>query len=438
MINGEDVKKAPRDHVIQLVRSCKDKVQLTVTQPPLDNSARKSALLSAAKKQRLKSNPSRVRFAESVDINGSPSYSFPSQPSNFSSSESTTPFMPNVLKVFLENGQTKSFKYDSSTTVGDVLDSLHQKLGIKCPEHFSLVVEHVKSLRRNKLTILDPKEALSRIAARPGAQHLRCLYRVTFVPRDAYDLLRKDSMAFEYLYLQCCNDVIQERFSPELKYDVALRLAALHIQQHALTNNMSAKVSVKNIERDCGLERFVPSSLVDSMKRKELRKLLSHFLKINSNLTTPGQKQLTALQAKLHYLKIISELPSYGAKCFSTNLKDTNMETVILISPRFGISQITGIRNSMVYAVHLCGSSVLPEALCEIEQATGVRVSREDELSYCVEISLKDPDKEVSTALSLTRSRPQPAPILSYIPQTSLVLRRQIQPPNVILCSLQG
>ncbi|KAK8738768.1 hypothetical protein OTU49_003663 [Cherax quadricarinatus] len=382
MINGEDVKKAPRDHVIQLVRSCKEKVQLTVTQPPLDNSARKSALLSAAKKQRLKSNPSRVRFAESVDINGSPSYSFPSQPSNFNASESTTPFMPNVLKVFLENGQTKSFKYDSSTTVGDVLDSLHQKLGIKCPEHFSLVVEHVKSLRRNKLTILDPREPLSRIAARPGAQHLRCLYRVTFVPRDAYDLLRKDSMAFEYLYLQCCNDVIQERFSPELKYDVALRLAALHIQQHALTNNMSAKVSVKNIERDCGLERFVPSSLVDSMKRKELRKLLSHFLKINSNLTTQGQKQLTALQAKLHYLKIISELPSYGAKCFSTNLKDTNMETVILISPRFGISQITGIRNSM------------PEALCEIEQATGVRVSREDELSYRVEISLKDPDKE--------------------------------------------
>ncbi|XP_045121311.1 uncharacterized protein LOC123510326 isoform X6 [Portunus trituberculatus] len=378
MINGEDVKKAPRDRVIQLVRSCKDRVQLTVTQPPLDNSARKSAFLSAAKKQRLKSNPSRVRFAESVDINGSPSYS----PSNFNSSESTTPFMPNVLKVFLENGQTKSFKYDSSTTVGDVLDSLHQKLGIKCPEHFSLVVEHVKSLRRNKLTLLDPRETLSRIAARPGAQHLRCLYRVTFVPRDAYDLLRKDSMAFEYLYLQCCNDVIQERFSPELKYDVALRLAALHIQQHALSNNMSSKVSVKNIERDCGLERFVPASLVDSMKRKELRKLLSHFLKINSSLTTPGQKQLTALQAKLHYLKIISDLPSYGAKCFSTNMKDTNMETVVLVSPRFGISQITGIRNSM------------PEPLCEIEQVTAVRVSREDELSYRVELSLKDPDKE--------------------------------------------
>ena len=61
------------------------------------------------------------------------------------------------------------------------------------------------------------------------------------------------------------------------------------------------------------------------MKRKELRKLLGHFLKLNSSLTAgngsgTGQKNLTALQAKLHYLKIISDLPSYGAKCFSTNM----------------------------------------------------------------------------------------------------------------------
>jgi C-terminal processing protease CtpA/Prc len=39
-INGEDVKNAPRDHVIQLVRSCKETVKLTVCQPPLDNVSR--------------------------------------------------------------------------------------------------------------------------------------------------------------------------------------------------------------------------------------------------------------------------------------------------------------------------------------------------------------------------------------------------------------
>nr|CAD7568919.1 unnamed protein product [Timema californicum] len=330
VINGEDVKKAPRDHVIQLVRACKDTVRLLVCQPPLDNSARKSALLSAAKKAKLKSNPSRVRFAEGVVVNGSPLF----PPSTFSLGDSSVPFMPNVLKVFLENGQTKSFKYDSTTLVRDVVGSLQQKLCIKSMEHFSLVVEHVKSLRRNKITLLDPQEPLAR----------------------------------------CCNDVVQERYAPELKYDIALRLAALHIHQHAVSNNMTGKITVKAIENEFGLERFVPVSLMTSMKRKELRKLISHFLKLNHNLSPSGQKSLTSLQAKLYYLNIIGELPSYGAKCFSTNIRDSNMERVILVSPRFGISQITGLRNSV------------PVPLADIEHMNLVKVTREDELSRIVRI----------------------------------------------------
>lgn len=98
------------------------------------------------------------------------------------------------------------------------------------------------------------------------------MLRVAFVPKDAYDLLRKDTGAFEYIYMQvrykllflhtaglvsnrrctsrpqCCNDVVQERFAPELKYDIALRIAALHMHQHALANKMQGKLTVKNIE----------------------------------------------------------------------------------------------------------------------------------------------------------------------------------------------
>ena len=33
---------------------------------------------------------------------------------------------------------------------------------------------------------------------------------------------------------------------------------------------------------------------------------------------------IVILKAKLHYLKIISELPSYGAKCFSTTLNSVS------------------------------------------------------------------------------------------------------------------
>ncbi|XP_076319546.1 uncharacterized protein LOC143230239 isoform X2 [Tachypleus tridentatus] len=373
-INGEDVLKAPREHVIELVRSCKHSVHLTVCQPQSSNTTRKSALLTAAKKAKLKSKPSRVHFAEGVVINGSPLYS----PSPF---ESCVPCMPNVLKVFLENDQTKSFKYDSTTTVQNVLDSLHEKLSIQCPEHFGLVVEHIKSLRKNKLTLLDPKDTLAKIAARPGAHHLRCLFRVTFVPKDAYDLLQKDPVGFEYLYVQCCNDVVQERLAPDLKYDVALRLAALQIHQQAMSSGLQGKLTIKTVEKECGLERFVPLSLLETMKRKELRKLLNHFMKQNQSLTAPGQKQLTALQAKLHYLKMISELPSYGAKCFASNFKDASLETALLISPKYGISQINSPRNTSQ-----------PVVLAQIEEVSSLVMKKEDEMSYNVEIRLKNPD----------------------------------------------
>lgn len=78
---------------------------------------------------------------------------------------------------------------------------------------------------------------------------MRCLYRVVFVPSSAGELARRDLAALDYLYVQCCNDVLQERFAPELQPEVALRLAALHVHQHALANNLSpAKLTVKTVE----------------------------------------------------------------------------------------------------------------------------------------------------------------------------------------------
>ncbi|XP_044262585.1 uncharacterized protein LOC123010031 isoform X1 [Tribolium madens] len=399
-VNGEDVKMAPREHVISLVRACTKTVNLVVCQPPEQQGIRKSTLLSASKKARLKTKPSRVRFAESVCVNGAPLF----PPSAFSLGDLCVAPMANVLKVFLENGQTKSFKYDAWTSVHDVVTSLESKLCLQATEHFSLVVEHIKSLKRNKLTLLDPSDTLARIASRPGAHKLRCLFRVAFVPPSAAALAQRDLNALDYLYTQCCNDVIQERFAPELQYDTALRLAALHIYQHALVNNIPAtKLTVKTIEREFGLDRFVPASLLDTMKRKEVRKLISHFLKLHSNMAGAG-KQLTSLQAKLHYLDIVAQLPSYGAKCFSAGPKADALERVILVSPKFGLSQITGTRNSMVSGRGNNEWSIKnliipqPVPIANIEDMRRIEVRSDDEVTKNVLVRLAN-EKTVSISL---------------------------------------
>lgn len=95
------------------------------------------------------------------------------------------------------------------------------------------------------------------------------------------------------------------------------------------------------------------------MKRKEIRRLISHFLRSYSSLgngapsQSGGGKSLTPLQAKLLYLDLVSQLPSYGAKCFSTGppriaTPTDCIERVLLVSPRFGLSQIAGGHNNVV------------------------------------------------------------------------------------------
>lgn len=136
------------------------------------------------------------------------------------------------------------------------------------------------------------------------------------------------------------------------------------------------------LRREFGLERFVPASLIDSMKRKELRRLIAHFLKLNSQMTGSTTKVLTQLQAKIHYLDIISGLPSYGAKCFSTNNRD-GVERVLLVSPRFGLSQIIGIRSSV------------PQPICTIEELSKVSVNKIDEVSDAVAVYIA-PDRLIT------------------------------------------
>lgn len=118
---------------------------------------------------------------------------------------------------------------------------------------------------------------------------MKCFFRITFVPKDPVDLLRRDAVAFEYLYVQVsvsacldlcvynyhavlhfmvrwsdmsnvllsspspllpqsCNDVVLERFGSELKYDTALHLAALQMYILTINTKQSQKVSLKYIE----------------------------------------------------------------------------------------------------------------------------------------------------------------------------------------------
>ncbi|XP_059695748.1 FERM and PDZ domain-containing protein 4 isoform X7 [Haemorhous mexicanus] len=367
MINDEPVSTAPRERVIDLVRSCKESILLTVVQP---YPSPKSAFISAAKKARLKSNPVKVRFSEEVIINGQVSETV---------KDNSLLFMPNVLKVYLENGQTKSFRFDCSTSIKDVILTLQEKLSIKCIEHFSLMLEQKVEGSGTKLLLLHEQETLTQVTQRPSSHKMRCLFRISFVPKDPIDLLRRDPVAFEYLYVQSCNDVVQERFGPELKYDIALRLAALQMYIATVTTKQTQKISLKYIEKEWGLETFLPSAVLQSMKEKNIKKALSHLVKANQNLVPPGKK-LSALQAKVHYLKFLSDLRLYGGRVFKATLVqgEKRSEVTLLVGPRYGISHVINTKTNLV------------ALLADFSHVNRIEMFTEDESSVRVELHVLD------------------------------------------------
>nr|XP_048276284.1 FERM and PDZ domain-containing protein 1 isoform X3 [Myodes glareolus] len=345
-------------------RETEDALSMTVVR--CTSGVPKSSFLTEEKRARLKTNPVKVHFAEEVLVSGH-------------SQGNSLLCMPNVLKVYLENGQTKAFKFEANTTVKDIILTVKEKLSIRSIEYFALALEEQYSVSR--LHLLHEEELIQQVVEREESQDSRCLFRVCFVPKDPLDLLKEDPVAFEYLYLQSCSDVLQERFAVEMKCNSALRLAALHIQERIYACAQPQKISLKYIEKDWGIENFISPTLLRNMKGKDIKKAISFHMKRNQNLLEPRQKQLiSAAQLRLNYLQILGELKTYGGKVFNATLmlQDRESYIALLVGAKYGISQIINSKLNIM------------STLAEFAHISRVELAQESEKVSMVKVYLQD------------------------------------------------
>ncbi|XP_004590228.2 FERM and PDZ domain-containing protein 3 [Ochotona princeps] len=365
-INEEDVSEAPRERFIELIRRAKEFIVLTVLHT---HQSPKSAFISAAKKAQLRSHPVKVRFSEQVAVGETDAKMMKKE---------ALLLIPNVLKVFLENGQIKSFTFDGRTTVKDVMVTLQDRLSLRYIEHFALVLEYAGPEQNHKFLLLQDKQPLAYVVQRTHYHGMKCLFRISFFPKDPVELLRRDPAAFEYLYIQSRNDVIRERFGMDPKPEMLLGLAALHIYITVSATRPSQKISLKNVEKEWGLEPFLPPSLLQGIKEKNLRKSLSQQLKAHQTYPSSGSKG-SAVQAKLQYLRILNELPTFTGVLFNTvGLDEKQSATTLLVGPRHGISHVIDLKTN------------LTTVLSEFSKISKIQLFRENQGVARVETSIMD------------------------------------------------
>ncbi|XP_053910153.1 FERM and PDZ domain-containing protein 1 isoform X2 [Cuculus canorus] len=364
LINSTSVDDVSVERAADIIREAGDELLLTILR--CTSGGPKSSFLTAEKRARLKTNPVKVRFAEEVLVNGH-------------TQGNSLLCMPNVLKVYLENGQTKAFRFETSTTVKDIVLTLKEKLSIQNILHFGLALEEQYNVA--KIHLLHEEELIEQVVQKRESHDYRCLFRVCFVPKDPLDLLQDDPVAFEYLYLQSCSDVLQERFAVEMKCSVALRLAALHIQERIYACAQPQKVSLKYIERDWGIENFVSPTLLRNMRGKDIKKAISYHMKRNQVLLDPRQKHmLAAVQVRLCYLQILGDLKMYNGKIFNATmmLQDRESYVALLVGAKYGVSQIINNKLNII------------TSLAEFANISRVELAEESERVSMVKIYLQD------------------------------------------------
>ncbi|KGL89630.1 FERM and PDZ domain-containing protein 1, partial [Charadrius vociferus] len=261
----------------------------------------------------------------------------------------------------------------------DIVLTLKEKLSIRSITHFSLALEEQYNVA--KIHLLHEEELIEQVVQKRESHDYRCLFRVCFVPKDPLDLLQEDPVAFEYLYLQSCSDVLQERFAVEMKCSVALRLAALHIQERIYACAQPQKVSLKYIERDWGIENFISPTLLRNMRGKDIKKAISYHMKRNQVLLDPRQKHmLAAVQVRLSYLQILGDLKMYNGKIFNATLmlQDRESYVALLVGAKYGVSQIINNKLNII------------TSLAEFANISRVELTEESEKVSMVKIYLQD------------------------------------------------
>ena len=111
--------------------------------------------------------------------------------------------------------------------------------------------------------------------------------------------------------------------------EVCIKLAALQVLEIISRSPSLASKNCKQqlkavLKQYNGLEAFFPQGLLCIVKRKMLKKnLLLQMESYQKLLPLPKQKTINSLQARLHYLKLVGDLPSYGGKVFSALVHKT-------------------------------------------------------------------------------------------------------------------
>ncbi|XP_070976895.1 focal adhesion kinase 1-like [Oncorhynchus clarkii lewisi] len=252
--------------------------------------------------------------------------------------------MDRVLKIhhYLESNSEPStwashIRHGDATDIRGIIQKIADIHKVKCVSCLGLRLSH---LRSGNIHWLHPDMGVSRVRERYELLHpqdeWRYELRIRYLPKGFLNHFSEDKPTLNYFYHQVKSDYMLE-VADRVDQDIALKLGCLEIRRffrEMRGNALDKKSNYELLEKDVGLRRFFPKSLLDSVKAKPLRKLIQQTFKQFANLNDE--------QSILKFFEILSPIYRFDKECFKCALGSSWIISVELaIGPEEGISYLT-------------------------------------------------------------------------------------------------
>ncbi|XP_071231426.1 protein tyrosine kinase 2aa isoform X21 [Salvelinus alpinus] len=249
-----------------------------------------------------------------------------------------------VLKVFhhFESNSEHStwasnIRHGDATDVRGIIQKILDIHKVKCVACFGLRLSHSQS---GQVHWLHPDMGVSHVREKyeqtRSQEEWRYELRIRYLPKGFLHHFSEDKPTLNYFYQQVKNDYMVE-MADQVEQDIALKLGCLEIRRffrEMRGNALDKKSNYELLEKDVGLRRFFPKSLLDSVKAKTLRKLIQQTFKQFANMNDD--------QSILKFLEILAPVYRYDKECFKCALGlSWVIQVELAIGPEEGISYLT-------------------------------------------------------------------------------------------------
>ncbi|XP_020564929.1 protein-tyrosine kinase 2-beta isoform X1 [Oryzias latipes] len=251
-----------------------------------------------------------------------------------------------IIKVcFLSNSSNmgKNFKlvrceegWTVKAVIGVVLSSGCVGPNIQHSLCYGLLLKHLKS---SEMHWLHPNLTVAELTQRYEQQHLEAEWRydlrIRYIPSDFMEVFRDDRTTMLYFYLQVRSDYMHQ-YASKVSDGMALQLGCLEIRRFYKDmnpNGLEKKSNFELLEKDVGLDLFFPKELIESMKPKQLRRMIQQ--------TFQGYSTLQQDQCILKFFTALSQCYSFTQESFACQLVHGWSLAIDLIIGAQGIHQRT-------------------------------------------------------------------------------------------------